>query len=59
MRLEIGVEAGAMGTAGHIQLRAGPAGSPGITLGEVCSPQRMGRALGCRALGSLRRANQP
>lgn len=48
-----------MGTFGHIQLRAGPAGSPGITLGEARSPQRMGRALGCRALGSLRRANQP
>lgn len=25
-----------MGTAGHIQLCAGPAGSPGTTLGAVC-----------------------
>lgn len=51
MRLEISVEAGALVIAGHIQLHAEPAGSPGITLGKACSPQRMGLVPGCRTLG--------
>lgn len=34
-----------MGTAGHIQLRAGPAGSPGITPGEADGPSAAAAAV--------------
>lgn len=50
MRLEIGVEAGVLVIARHIQLCAEPAGRTSITLGKACFPQLMALALGCCTL---------